>query len=100
MAELGRAALVLTFGLVVYALVAGVYAAAARRRRLARSAQNALLAAFVSTAVAAVVLWAAFARRDFSFAYVADHSALRPAARRTGSRRSGAGRRARSCCGC
>ncbi len=77
MAELGRAALVLTFGLVVYAVVAGVYAASARRRRLARSAQNALLAAFVSTAVAAGVLWAAFARRDFSFTYVADHSALR-----------------------
>ena len=77
MAELGRAALVLTFGLVVYALVAGAYAAAARRRRLARSAQNALLGAFVSTAVAAAVLWAAFARRDFSFTYVADHSALK-----------------------
>ena len=77
MAELGRAALVLTFGLVVYALVAGVYAAMARRRRLARSAQNALLAAFISTAVAAGVLWAAFARKDFSFVYVANHSALK-----------------------
>ncbi len=77
MAELGRAALVLTFGLVVYALAAGIYAAAARRRRLARSAQNALLAAFISTAVAAGVLWAAFARRDFSFVYVANHSALK-----------------------
>jgi len=76
-AELGRAALVLTFGLVVYALVAGVYAAMARRRRLARSAQNALLAAFISTAVAAGVLWAAFARKDFSFVYVANHSALK-----------------------
>ncbi|MGZ4441324.1 MAG: heme lyase CcmF/NrfE family subunit, partial [Gaiellaceae bacterium] len=77
MAELGRAALVLTFGLVVYAVAAGAYAAAARRRRLARSAQNALLAAFISTVVAAGVLWAAFARRDFSFTYVASHSALK-----------------------
>src|ERR1700690_952837 len=74
MAELGRAALVLTFGLVVYAAVAGAYAAAAKRRRLARSAQNALLGAFISTAVAALVLWSALARRDFSFVYVADHS--------------------------
>ncbi|MGZ4319710.1 MAG: heme lyase CcmF/NrfE family subunit [Gaiellaceae bacterium] len=77
MAELGRAALVLTFGLVVYAVAAGAYAAAARRRRRARSAQNALRAACISTVVAAGVLWAAFARRDFSFTYVASHSALK-----------------------
>ena len=77
MAELGRAALVLTLGLVLYAVAAGVYAAAARRRRLARSAQNALLAAFVSTAVAAAVLWAALVRRDFSFVYVAGHTATK-----------------------
>ena len=51
MAALGRAALLLSFGLVVYALVAGSYAAWSRRRRLAVSAQNALLASFGTTLV-------------------------------------------------
>src|SRR6266850_6332977 len=73
MAALGRAALLLSFGLVVYALVAGSFAAWKRRRRLAVSAQNALLASFATTLVAAGVLWAALARHDFSFVYVADH---------------------------
>src|SRR5580765_1730715 len=73
MAGLGRAALLLSFGLVVYALVAGAFAARQRRRRLAISAQNALLASFVSTLVAAAVLWSALARRDFSFVYVSEH---------------------------
>jgi cytochrome c-type biogenesis protein CcmF len=73
MAALGRAALLLSFGLVVYALVAGSLAAWKRRRRLAVSAQNALIASLASTLVAAGVLWAALVRRDFSFAYVADH---------------------------
>ena len=56
MAPLGRAALLLAFGLVLYALVAGSYAAWKRRRRLALSAQNALLAAFPVTLVAAIIL--------------------------------------------
>ncbi len=73
MAGLGRAALLLSFGLVAYALVAGSFAAWTRRRRLALSAQNALLAAFGTTLVAAGVLWAALARRDFSFEYVSAH---------------------------
>jgi cytochrome c-type biogenesis protein CcmF len=72
-AALGRAALLLSFGLVVYALVAGSFAAWKRRRRLALSAQNALLASFGTTLVAAGVLWTALARHDFSFVYVADH---------------------------
>src|SRR5882724_7649387 len=74
MAALGRAALLLSFGLVAYALVAGSLAAWNRRRRLALSAQNALMAAFGTTAVAAAVLWIALARRDFSFVYVAQHT--------------------------
>jgi len=72
-AALGRAALLLSFGLVVYALLAGSFAAWKRRRRLAVSAQNALLASLGTTLVAAGVLWAALARHDFSFVYVADH---------------------------
>ena len=71
MPELGRAALVVTLGLSVYALVAGAAAARLGRRRLALSAQNALTAAFFSTLVAAGVLLAALVRHDFSFAYVA-----------------------------
>jgi len=74
LAELGRAALVVTFGLVLYALSAGALAAHLRRRRLAASAQNALVAAFGTTLVAAAVLVSALARRDFSFTYVADHT--------------------------
>jgi cytochrome c-type biogenesis protein CcmF len=71
MPELGRAALLVTLGLSLYALVAGAAAAHLGRRRLAGSAQNALVASFVSTAVAAAVLLSALLRNDFSFAYVA-----------------------------
>jgi cytochrome c-type biogenesis protein CcmF len=74
MAPLGRAALLLAFGLVLYALVAGSYAAWKRRRRLAVSAQNALLAAFPATLVAAIVLLVALGRRDMTFAYVSEHT--------------------------
>src|SRR4051812_5031285 len=77
MAALGRAALLLSFGLLAYALVAGSYAAWKRRRRLAVSAQNALLASFATTLVAALVLWSALARRDFSFVYVSEHISRR-----------------------
>jgi len=76
MPELGRAALVLCLGLALYALTAGAYAAKTRRRRLARSAQNALLAAFGAAMVAAVVLLAALLRHDFSFVYVAEHTSV------------------------
>src|SRR5512133_2213669 len=74
MAPLGRAALLLAFGLVLYALVAGSYAAWKRRRRLALSAQNALLAAFPVTLVAAIILLVALGRRDMSFVYVWQHT--------------------------
>jgi cytochrome c-type biogenesis protein CcmF len=71
MAELGRAALVVSLGLSVYALVAGIAAARLGRRRLAFSAQNALVAAFASTLIASAVLLSALLRNDFSFTYVA-----------------------------
>jgi cytochrome c-type biogenesis protein CcmF len=70
MPELGRAALVVCFGLAFYAVVAGFAGAYTRRRRLALSAQNALVAAFVAVAVAVVVLLTALVRSDFSFTYV------------------------------
>src|SRR5687768_766563 len=71
MAELGRAALVLCLGLSLYALAAGSWALVARRRRLAVSAQNALVAAFASALVASLVLVVALVRHDFSLVYVA-----------------------------
>ena len=74
MADLGRAALVVSLGLSAYALIAGGYAAAANRRRLADSARNALVCAFGATAVAAAVLATALVRHDFSFSYVAAHT--------------------------
>src|SRR4051794_23965397 len=73
MAALGRAALLLAFGLVAYALVAGSYAAWKRRRRLAVSAQNALLAAFPVTLVAAIILLVALGGRDIPFVSVGQH---------------------------
>jgi cytochrome c-type biogenesis protein CcmF len=74
MADLGRAALVTSLLLLVYSLVAGSVAAWRGRRRLAESAQNALLGSFAATLVGAVVLLAALARHDFSFQYVAEHT--------------------------
>src|ERR671934_2920911 len=74
MADLGRAALATAFLLLVYACVAGSFAAWRRRRRLAGSAQNALVAALAPAAVASGVLLTALARHDFSFQYVADHT--------------------------
>src|SRR6266850_1749552 len=74
MADLGRASLVVSLGLVVYALVAGSVAAVTARRRLATSARNALFCASGSTAIASTVLAVALVRHDFSFAYVAAHT--------------------------
>jgi cytochrome c-type biogenesis protein CcmF len=74
MPDLGRAALVTSFLLLVYASAAGALAAWHGRRRLAASARNALVAAFASTTVAVVVLLTALARHDFSYSYVAQHT--------------------------
>ena len=74
MPDLGRAALVTALLLLAYALVAGSLAAWKGRRRLAESAQNALLGSFAATVVATAVLLAALARHDFSFQYVAQHT--------------------------
>jgi cytochrome c-type biogenesis protein CcmF len=76
MPELGRAALVVAFGLLLYAAVAGAVAAVRGRRRLLESARNALFAAFGAVAVAAIVLLAALADNDFSLTYVADHTSV------------------------
>jgi cytochrome c-type biogenesis protein CcmF len=64
----------LVLGLLVYATLAGSYAALRGRRRLLESATNALVAAFAGTALAAATLVLAFVRNDFSLSYVAGHS--------------------------
>jgi cytochrome c-type biogenesis protein CcmF len=74
--ELGRAALIVCLGLAVYAVVAGTFAARSRRRRLAESAENAILASFLGALVAAGVLLTALLRNDFSFVYVWRHTSL------------------------
>jgi cytochrome c-type biogenesis protein CcmF len=76
MPELGRAALVVALGLLLYAAIAGGLAAVQGKRRLMESARNALFAAFGAVAVAAVVLLAALAGNDFSFVYVAAHTSI------------------------
>src|SRR5690348_7104451 len=77
MPELGRVALVLCLGLSIYAVVAGAYAAHAKKRRLAFSASNALIAAFAAAGAASIVLLVALARHDFSFSYVAEHTSTK-----------------------
>jgi cytochrome c-type biogenesis protein CcmF len=72
--ELGRAALVVCLGLSLYAVLAGGFAAHERRRRLAKSAQNALIAAFGAAAIASAVLLVALLRHDFSLSYVSAHT--------------------------
>ena len=74
MIELGSAALLVCLGLALYGLVAGGIAAAQGKRRLSISAQNAVVWSLLPAAVAFAILLAAFARRDFSFVYVAQHS--------------------------
>jgi cytochrome c-type biogenesis protein CcmF len=76
MPELGRAALVVCLGLGLYALIAGAFAAYTRRRRLALSAQNAIVASFGAAAVASAVLLSALLRNDFSFVYVARSTSI------------------------
>jgi len=70
----GHAVLALVLGLLLYAALAGSYAAFRGHRRLLTSAGNALVAAFAGTAMAAGTLVLAFVRNDFSLSYVADHS--------------------------
>jgi cytochrome c-type biogenesis protein CcmF len=74
MADLGRAALVVSFGLALYALFGGTAAALSRQRRLADSARYALIACFGSTVIASLVLIRALVTHNFTFSYVAAHT--------------------------
>jgi cytochrome c-type biogenesis protein CcmF len=73
-ADLGRAALVVSLGLTLYAFIGGTIGALQKRRRLSDSARNALVAAFGSTLVAAAVLAIALVHHDFGFVYVYSHT--------------------------
>jgi cytochrome c-type biogenesis protein CcmF len=74
LADLGRAALVVSFGLALYAFIGGTAAALSRQRRLAESARYALIACFGSTIIASAVLIRALVVHDFTFAYVRQHT--------------------------
>jgi cytochrome c-type biogenesis protein CcmF len=74
LAELGRAALIVSFVLALYAFVVGTAAARTKQRRLADSARNALIFSFFSTLIAAVILARALVEHNFSFQYVAQHT--------------------------
>jgi len=74
LAELGRAALIVSFVLALYACVVGGAAAVSRQRRLADSARNALIACFGSTLIAALILAKALVDHNFTFQYVQQHT--------------------------
>ena len=74
MAELGRAALVVSFVLALYAFVVGATAAITRQRRLADSARNALICCFGSTLIAAGILAKELVEHNFTFQYVQQHT--------------------------
>jgi cytochrome c-type biogenesis protein CcmF len=74
LATVGSALLLLVLALVTYATVASVLAGLRRDRRLMRSAGNAVMAAFVCTVSAVVLLEVALVRHDFSIAVVLQHT--------------------------
>src|SRR5918992_2484476 len=76
MPDLGRAALIVCLGLAAYAVVGGAIAARTQRRRLAESAENAILASFLGALVASGVLLTGLLRHDFGFVYVWRHTSL------------------------
>ena len=76
LATVGSALLLLVLALVTYATVASVVAGLRRDRRLMRSAGNAVMAAFVCTVSAVVLLEIALVRHDFSIAVVLQHTSL------------------------
>jgi cytochrome c-type biogenesis protein CcmF len=70
----GQACLIVAFGCALYGIGASVYGARSRRREWADSGRRAVYAMWGCTAVAFVILEAAFERSDFRSALVAAHS--------------------------
>src|SRR4051794_25638538 len=74
MLELGRACLLLALGLAVFGAVASALGAARDAERWVAAGRRALVALLVVLTLVMVVVEAAFARSDFSFRLVAEHS--------------------------
>src|SRR3954453_13793998 len=74
MATLGRACVILAFGLALYGAGAGIAAWRLKRRDLAVSARRAIYALAAVLTIAMLILEIAFLRDDFTFNTVATHS--------------------------
>ncbi len=74
MTTLGRFSLLLALAVSGYALAMGFSGARSGREQRIRSAEGAMVAAFVALSAAALALWYAFLTRDFSLEYVATYS--------------------------
>ncbi len=74
MADLGTIALLLALAAALYGIVASAVGGARRNVLLIRSGRNAALGVSLCLVVAALVLIYSFVTRDFSVAYVAEHS--------------------------
>ncbi len=70
----GQACLIVALACAFYGVAASLYGARSRRRQWVASGRRAVYAMALSTAVAFVLLEAAFVRSDFDFAVVASHS--------------------------
>ncbi len=75
MAQLGRAILLLDFGVCLYGIAASIYGARRRRRDWVDSGRRAVYALAALSILAFVLLEIAFVRNDFSYKVVADTSA-------------------------
>jgi len=74
MADLGTIALLLALAAALYGIVASAVGGARRNVLLIRSGRNAALGVSLCLVIAALVLIYSFVTRDFSVAYVAEHS--------------------------
>ncbi len=74
--QLGTASLMLTCGIIIYALVAGVLGILRRNAQLQTSARYAAVATFLALSTAMMCMQAALLTDDFSVQYVAQHSSM------------------------
>ena len=74
MPEIGNFAVVLVFVLSAYAVLSAVLGARLDNRKLARSAERAVIATFAMITLAIVTLWTLLLTDSFNVAYVAAHS--------------------------
>jgi cytochrome c-type biogenesis protein CcmF len=74
MLELGRACLLLALGLAIFGAVASAAGSARGEERWIAAGRRALVALLAVLTLVMVIVEAAFARSDFSFRLVAEHS--------------------------